>query len=59
MKFMRLTAGYILSDHRKNENIEELKVDPVEKTTDQSEDLHNIKETTGRIHDAQTGHLLA
>jgi ABC-type ATPase involved in cell division len=31
INFMRRTAGYILLDHRKNEDIlEEIKVDPVE-----------------------------
>jgi hypothetical protein len=28
VKFMRHTAGYSLFDHRRNEDVEELKVDP-------------------------------
>jgi hypothetical protein len=32
MKFIRITAGYSLLDHRRNADIlEDLKVDPVEK----------------------------
>jgi len=31
MKFMRRTSGYSLLDHRRDEDILELRVDPVEK----------------------------
>jgi hypothetical protein len=44
MKFMRRTAGYSLLDHRRKEDILELKVDPVRMKLEQREQklLNNV-----------------